>query len=97
METTMAAIVVAAQGYGITDRTKTCGRVSTKAKARPGERRRMISHRARRSALPWHKNREVQLAISMSRMADRSAPIYASLAKGDGDSFTLIWSRRNGD
>jgi SH3-like domain-containing protein len=57
----------------------------------------LISHRARRSALPWHKNREVQLAISMSRMADRSAPIYASLAKGDGDSFTLIWSRRNGD
>jgi uncharacterized protein (DUF736 family) len=31
-------------------------------------------------------------------MADRSAPIYASLVKGDrGDSFTLIWSRRNGD
>jgi len=31
-------------------------------------------------------------------MADRSAPIYASLVKGKGDdSFTLIWSRRNGD
>jgi uncharacterized protein (DUF736 family) len=30
-------------------------------------------------------------------MADRSAPIYASLVKGDDDSFTLIWSRRNGD
>jgi hypothetical protein len=30
-------------------------------------------------------------------MADRSAPIYASL-KGEGDDcFTLIWSRRNGD
>ena len=26
------------------------------------------------------------------------APIYASLVRGDGDdSFTLIWSRRNGD
>ena len=26
------------------------------------------------------------------------APIYASLVKGEGDdSFTLIWSRRNGD
>jgi uncharacterized protein (DUF736 family) len=26
------------------------------------------------------------------------APIYASLVKGDGDdSYTLIWSRRNGD
>ena len=34
----------------------------------------------------------------MSQMADNSAPIYASLVKGDGDdSFTLIWSRRNGD
>jgi uncharacterized protein (DUF736 family) len=34
----------------------------------------------------------------MSQMADRSAPTYASLVKGDGDnSFTLIWSRRNGD
>jgi uncharacterized protein (DUF736 family) len=31
-------------------------------------------------------------------MADRSATIYASLVKGEGDdSFTLIWSRRNGD
>ena len=25
------------------------------------------------------------------------APIYASLVKGEADSFTLIWSRRNGD
>jgi uncharacterized protein (DUF736 family) len=26
------------------------------------------------------------------------APVYASLVKGEGDdSFTLIWSRRNGD
>jgi uncharacterized protein (DUF736 family) len=34
----------------------------------------------------------------MSEMADRSATIYASLVKGEGDgSFTLIWSRRNGD
>ena len=34
----------------------------------------------------------------MSQMADRFAPIYASLVKGEGDdSFTLIWSRRNGD
>jgi uncharacterized protein (DUF736 family) len=31
-------------------------------------------------------------------MADRSAAIYALLAKGASDgSFTLIWSRRNGD
>jgi uncharacterized protein (DUF736 family) len=31
-------------------------------------------------------------------MTDRSAPAYASLVKGDGDdSFTLIWSRRDGD
>ena len=36
--------------------------------------------------------------MSMSQMTDRSAPIYASLVKGDGkDSFTLIWFRRNGD
>jgi len=34
----------------------------------------------------------------MSQMTDRSAPIYPSLVKEDGDdSFTLIWSRRNGD
>jgi hypothetical protein len=33
----------------------------------------------------------------MSQMTDRPAPIYASLVNGDGDSFTLIWSRRNGD
>jgi hypothetical protein len=32
----------------------------------------------------------------MSQMTDRSATIYASLVKGDGDD-TLIWSRRNGD
>jgi uncharacterized protein (DUF736 family) len=31
-------------------------------------------------------------------MADRTATIYASLVKGEDDgSFTLIWSRRNGD
>jgi uncharacterized protein (DUF736 family) len=34
----------------------------------------------------------------MSRKTDNSAPIYASLVKGEGDdSFTLIWPRRNGD
>jgi len=34
----------------------------------------------------------------MSQTANRSAPIDASLLKGEGDdSFTLIWSRRNGD
>ena len=34
----------------------------------------------------------------MSEWPIDSAPIYASLVKGDGDdSFTLIWSRRNGD
>jgi len=34
----------------------------------------------------------------MSQMADRSATIYASLVKGEGDdSFILIWSRRNAD
>jgi hypothetical protein len=97
METTMTAIIVAAQGQESPGRTETCARASMKAKARPGERWRMISHRARRLARPWHKTRGVQLAISMSQMADRSAPIYASVVKGDGDSFTLIWSRRNGD
>jgi hypothetical protein len=30
----MTAIVVATQGYGLADRTKTCARASTKAKAR---------------------------------------------------------------
>jgi len=34
----------------------------------------------------------------MSQRADRSAPVYALLVKGEGDdSFTLVWSRRNGD
>jgi hypothetical protein len=47
-----------------------------------------------RSRRPRVKTRGSQFAISMSQMADRSAPIYASLVK---DSFTLIWSRRNGD
>jgi hypothetical protein len=43
-------------------------------------------------------SRGFQLAISMSQMADRSATIYPSPVKGEGDdSFTLIWSRRNGD
>jgi len=31
-------------------------------------------------------------------MIDTSATIYASLVKGEGgDSFILIWSRRNGN
>jgi len=37
METTMTAIIVAAQGYGLADRTKTCARASTKAKVVPLE------------------------------------------------------------
>ena len=95
----MAAIVVAAQGYGITDRTKTCVRASPKATARAF---RTMAHdfasRRCRSRSPRLKTRGIQFAISMSQMADRSAPIYASLVKGEGDdSFTLIWSRRNGD
>jgi hypothetical protein len=37
------------------------------------------------------RSRRNELAISMSEMTDRSAPIYASPVKGDGDdSFTLI-------
>jgi hypothetical protein len=49
-------------------------------------------------ARPRSKTRGVQLAISTSQMTDRSAPIYASLVKGEGDdSFILIWSRCNGD
>jgi hypothetical protein len=55
-----------------------------------------VSRRCR--SRPRLKTRRIQFAISMSQMADRSTPIYASLVKGDGDnSFTLIWSRRNGD
>jgi hypothetical protein len=51
-----------------------------------------------RSRRPRIKTRGMQFATSMSQIADRSAPIYASLVKGEGDdSFTLIWSRRNGD
>ena len=66
----------------------------------PSERWRMISHRGAAGRAPRLKTApEAELAISMVKMADQSpAPIYASLVKGDGDdSFTLIWSRRNGD
>jgi uncharacterized protein (DUF736 family) len=57
-----------------------------------------FASRHRRSRHPRLKTRGIQFAISMSQMTDRSAPIYASLVKGEGDdSFTLIWSRRNGD
>ena len=95
----MTAVIVAAQGHGITDRTKTCARASTEGE---GATWRTTAHdfasRRGRSRAPRPKTRGVQLAISMSEMADRSAPIYASLVKGEGDdSFTLIWSRRNGD
>jgi hypothetical protein len=67
-----------------------------------GATRRTTAHdfvsRRCRSRRPRLKTRGIQFAISMSQMADRSAPIYASLVKGEGDdSFTLIWSRRNGD
>jgi hypothetical protein len=58
----------------------------------------MISYSGAAGRAPRPKTRGIQLAISMSQMTDRSAPTYASLVKGDGDdSFTLIWSRRNGD
>ena len=95
----MTAIVVAAQGYGLADRTKTCARASTKAKARAF---RTTAHDfASRRGRPRRlrpRIRGVELAISMSEMADRSATIYVSLVKGEGDdSFTPIWSRRNGD
>jgi hypothetical protein len=33
METTMAAVIVAAQGHGIADRTKACARASAPKKA----------------------------------------------------------------
>ena len=59
----------------------------------------MISHRGApgRRALD-RRPAESSFAISMSEMTDRPASIYASLVKGEGDdSFTLIWSRRNGD
>ena len=62
----MTAIVVAAQGTGITDRTKTCIRASTKAKERLGERQRMISYRRADPSRPSIQTRGVQLAISMS-------------------------------
>jgi hypothetical protein len=44
METTMSAAIAAAQGHGFIDRTKTCARAPTKAKALTDERQRMISH-----------------------------------------------------
>jgi uncharacterized protein (DUF736 family) len=58
----------------------------------------MISHRGAAGRAPRPKTRGIQLAISMSQKTNRSDPTYASLVKGEGDdSFTLIWSRHNGD
>jgi uncharacterized protein (DUF736 family) len=58
----------------------------------------MISHRGATDRAALDPNRGVRIASSMSQMADRFAPIDASLVQGEGDdSFTLIWSRRNGD
>ena len=49
----------------------------------------------------WKKTaRETDREYLSVKLDDPSfpAPIYASLVKGEGDdSFTLIWSRRNGD
>jgi uncharacterized protein (DUF736 family) len=49
----------------------------------------------------WKKTaRETEREYLSVKLDDPSfpAPIYASLVKGEGDdSFTLIWSRRNGD
>jgi hypothetical protein len=68
---------------GITDRIKTCVRASPKATARAF---RTMAHDfvswRRRSRRPRLKTCGIQFAISMSQMADRSVPIYASLMKG---------------
>ena len=49
----------------------------------------------------WKKTaRETDREYLSVKLDDPSfhAPIYASLVKGEGDdSYTLIWSRRNGD
>jgi uncharacterized protein (DUF736 family) len=48
----------------------------------------------------WKKTaRETEREYLSVKLDDPSfpAPIYASLVKGEADSFTLIWSRRNGD
>ena len=48
----------------------------------------------------WKKTSREDRAYLSVKLDDPSfpAPIYASLVKGEGDdSFTLIWSRRNGD
>jgi hypothetical protein len=100
METTMTAVIVTAQGYGITGRTKTCACASMKGEG--VTQRTMAYDFASRRGRPRRlrpKIRGVRPAISMSEMADRSATsIYASLVKGESDdSFTLIWSRRIGD
>src|SRR5882724_5084653 len=72
METTMAAIIVAAQGYGITGRTKTCACASTKGE---GVTQRTTAHdfawRRRRPRRLRVRPRRVELAISMSQVGDR--------------------------
>ena len=49
----------------------------------------MISHSGGAGRALRPKTLGIPLAISMSQTTDRSAPIYASLVKGEGDnSFT---------
>lgn len=87
----MAASIVAAQGYGLADRKKTCVRVSTEARPRPGERRRKNSLRgapdgARSTEDPRNPVRNLGVGDGRKRR-NRSA----SLVKGEGDdSFILI-------
>ena len=58
----------------------------------------MNSHRSAADRAPSIQTRGVRLAISMSEMVIGPPRSIPSLVKGEGDdSFTLIWSRRNGD
>jgi hypothetical protein len=43
-----------------------------------------------------HLRQRSGVCLGQARLSELSAPIYASLVKGD-ESFTLICSRRNGD
>jgi len=71
METSMAAIIVAAQGHDTAGRKKTYARASTASEARPWKRQRMNSHRGAPSA---HARPKTRACRSPFRRRERLNP-----------------------
>jgi hypothetical protein len=97
METTMTAIIVAAQGHGITDRAKTGMCASTAVKSRPGRRQRMISRRCAPVDTRSTKDPRSPFRNPMSGTVETLASIGLAGERERDNSFILIWSCRNGD